>query len=134
MIKRKKLMAMTVVICCFLFSVTALAATRDSKGWNVYGKSGTVYANVGVTYVSDTFAGKAVVSYVARSLGQDAADATATKKARIQIYDTAGKSVVDETFDTTPISGTKKISASNSYVRVVVTIDDGSGTQYVYLD
>lgn len=109
MIKKKKPMVMTVVICCFLFSVTALAVTRDSKGWNVYNSSGTVYANVGVTYVSDTFAGKAVVSYVARALGQDA-------------------------FDTTPISGTKKISASNSYVRVVVTIDDGSGTQYVYLD
>lgn len=135
MIKKKKLMVLTAVICCFLFSVTALAATNDSKGWNVYNSSGTAYANVGVTYVSDTFEGKAIVSYVARALGQDAADATATKKARIVIYDVKNNVVVDETFDYDNMTkGTKKISDSNSYVRVVVTIDNGRGTQDVYLD
>lgn len=135
MIKKKKLMVMTVVICCFLFSVTALAVTRDSKGWNVYGKSGTVYANVGVTYVSDTFAGKARLTYIARVLGQDASAIIPDNAATIRILDVANSELVSGTFyDGSPFQGSQKISDVNSYVKVVVTIDGRNETQKVYLD
>lgn len=135
MIKRKKLMAMTVVICCFLFSVTALAATRDSKGWNVYNSSGTVYANVGVTYVSDTFAGKARLTYTARVLGQDASAIIKDNAANIQIYgDVTSWEAGGDFYNGHNFEGSKKTKDTNSYVRVVVTIDGRSDTQYVYLD
>ena len=135
MIKKKKLMVWTAVICCFLFSVTALAATNDSKGWNVYGKSGTVYANMGVTYVSDTFAGKARLTYTARVLGQDASAIIKDNAATIQIFDEAGSELVSGKFyDGSPFSGSKRIRDTNSYVKVVVTIDGRSGTQDVNLD
>lgn len=135
MIKKKKLMVVTAVICYFLFSVTALAATRDSKGWNVYGKSGTVYANVGVTYVSDTFAGKARLTYTARVLGQDASAIIKDNVATIQIFNAADSKLVDGMFfDGSPFSGSKKISDTSSYVKVVVTIDGRNETQQVDLD
>lgn len=135
MIKKKKLMILTAVICCFLFSVTALAATNDSKGWNVYGKSGTVYANVGVTYVSDTFEGKARLTYIARVLGQDASAIIENNAANIQIYgDVTGWEAGGNFYYNSPFEGSKKTKDTNSYVKVVVTIDNRSGIQYVYLD
>ena len=53
--KKKKIFLITIAILCMMLSVAVYATPREPKGWNVYNASGTVYANVGVTYVSDTF-------------------------------------------------------------------------------
>lgn len=124
MLKRKKCIAFTVLISCFLCSVTAFAAARDSKGWNVYNSSGTVYANVGVTYVSDTFEHKTVVGYTTRVLGEDASAVTQTKPARLEIEGQYSGKVDKYFWDGPPRTGTKKFSDENTFVTAYVTIDD----------
>lgn len=124
MLKRKRCIALTVCICCFLFSVTAFAATRDSKGWNVYNSSRTVYANVGVTYVSDTFKHKTVVGYTAQVHGQDASAVIQTKPARLEISGQYSGNINETFWDGHPISGTEKFSDENTFVTAYITIDD----------
>lgn len=124
MVRRKRWIALTVFISCFLCSVTAFAAARDSKGWNVYNSSGTVYANVGVTYVSDTFEHKTVVGYTARVLGQDASAVTKTKPARLEIEGQYSGKVDKYFWDGPPMTGTEKFSDNNTFVTAYVTIDD----------
>ena len=124
MLKRKRCIVLTVCICCFLFSVTAFAATRDSKGWNVYNSSRTVYANVGVTYVSDTFDNKTVVGYTARVLGQDASAVTQTKPARLEIEGPYSGKIDKYFWDGHQLVGSQKLSDKNTYVTVYITIDD----------
>lgn len=128
MLKRRKLMVLCTCICCLLSTITVLAATRDSKGWNVYNSAKTVYANLGVTYVSDTFEGKANLTYTARVLGQDAGAVPKTNPARLQIVKADLSTVVNTYFwDGGPAQGTKKISDDSSYVIVKVWIDDTRG-------
>lgn len=124
MVRRKRWIALTVCICCFLCSVTAFAAARDSKGWNVYNSSGTVYANVGVTYVSDTFDNKTVVSYTARVLGQDASDITQIKPARLEIEGQYSGKVDKYFWYGHQLVGSQKFSDKNNYVTAYVTIDN----------
>lgn len=124
MVTRKRWIALTVFISCFLCSVTAFAAARDSKGWNVYNSSGTVYANVGVTYVSDTFEHKTVVGYTARVLGQDASAVTQTKPARLEIVGQYSGKVDKYFWDGHQLTDSQKFNDNNTYVTAYVTIDD----------
>lgn len=107
---KKKKMDCTYGFYQLLFcSVTAFAAARDSKGWNVYNSSGTVYANVGVTYVSDTFKHKTVVGYTARVLGEDASAVTQTKPARLEIEGQYSGKVDKYFWDGPPRTGTENL-------------------------
>lgn len=90
----------------------------------MYNSSGTVYANIGVTYVSDTFKNKAVVGYTARVLGEDASAVTQTKPARLEIEGQYSGKIDEYFWDGPPMTGTKKISDENTYVTAYVTIDD----------
>lgn len=134
--KKKKIFLVTMAILCMMLSVVIYATPRDSKGWNVYNASGTVYANVGVTYVSDTFANKGVVSYNARVLGQDKDSIVEGNAASIKIIGEDGICHRQTKFwGSQPRSGTFKINRnSNSYVNVYVEIEGKNKTVQIKLN
>ena len=103
---------------------------------NVYNASGTVYANVGVTYVSDTFENKGVVSYSARVLGQDKDAVVQGNAALIKITGADGVCYYKKKFwNTQPRVGTVKINRNkNSYVNVYVEIEGRSDSRQIRLN
>lgn len=134
--KKKKIFLITIAILCMMLSVAVYATPRESKGWNVYNASGTVYANVGVTYVSDTFENKGVVSYSARVLGQDKDAVVQGNAALIKITGADGVCYYKKKFwNTQPRVGTVKINRNkNSYVNVYVEIEGRSDSRQIRLN
>ena len=134
--KKKKIFLITIAILCMILSVAVYATPRESKGWNVYNASGTVYANVGVTYVSDTFENKGVVSYSARVLGQDKDAVVQGNAALIKITGADGVCYYQKKFwNTQPRVGTVKINRNkNSYVNVYVEIEGRSDSRQIRLN
>ena len=134
--KKKKIFLITIAFLCMMLSVAVYATPRESKGWNVYNASGTVYANVGVTYVSDTFENKGVVSYSARVLGQDKDAVVQGNAALIKITGADGVCYYKKKFwNTQPRVGTVKINRNkNSYVNVYVEIEGRSDSRQIRLN
>ena len=134
--KKKKIFLITIAILCMMLSVAVYATPRESKGWNVYNASGTVYANVGVTYVSDTFENKGVVSYSARVLGQDKDAVVQGNAALIKITGADGVCYYKKKFwNTQPRVGTVKINRNkNSYVNVYVEIEGRIDSRQIRLN
>ena len=134
--KKKKIFLITIAILCMMLSVAVYATPREPKGWNVYNASGTVYANVGVTYVSDTFENKGVVSYSARVLGQDKDAVVQGNAALIKITGADGVCYYKKKFwNTQPRVGTVKINRNkNSYVNVYVEIEGRSDSRQIRLN
>lgn len=132
----KKVMLLTVCFCALLSAVVIYAAPRASSGWNVYDDYRTVYANVGVTYVSDTSQGKGWVSYTARVLGEDADKVISDNAAQIKITGQDGKVYCNKEFwYGNNVSGSFRIGKEkNSYVSVYVLIEGNSNTKDIALD
>ena len=134
--KKKKIFLITIAILCMMLSVAVYATPRESKGWNVYNTSGTVYANVGVTYVSDTFENKGVVSYSARVLGQDKDAVVQGNAALIKITGADNRCYCETKFwNGRSQSDTFKINRNNnSYVNVYVEIEGRSDSRQIRLN
>lgn len=134
MVKKKKGIVLAVCICCVLFPVTALAASRASESWNVYAPGGGAYANASATYVKDTFANRGSVSAYVQVLGQDAQYFDWNNKGTIEILNPKGDKVADGVFYYgTPVGITKKIPRTD-YVTVKITIGGNSQQKKVNLN
>lgn len=134
--KQKGILLLTICIAALVSSVVVYAAPRGSAGWNVYNSSKTVYANVGASYVSDSFAKKGVVSCSARVLGEDKDKIIQSNAAKIVVVGEDGEMYYEEYFyNGKEASKTFKVpKAENSHVTVQITIDDRSGTRNINLD
>lgn len=133
---QKGILLLTICIVALVSSVVVYAAPRGSAGWNVYNSSKTVYANVGASYVSDSFAKKGVVFCSARVLGEDKDKIIQSNAATIAVVGEDGTTYYANSFyDGKSISTTFKVpKAGNSYVTVKITIDGRSGTRNINLD